>query len=168
MRTVIEGYLQLRATITYLGQNDEQGWWNSSFLTPNGLAFMEYNFPRATHLAALNATVAAAKRFHDERIGSRRCNHLFRLSFADEIALQRTLLAGGGIVPGGFPISREDAMKRLQVMAKGIVAAQAGPQRVGDAILAFTAEGLGLLAANYLAGFQQGAACLPYFSNERS
>jgi hypothetical protein len=168
MRSVPEGYLQLRATIAYLGQAGEQGWWNSSFLTPNGLAFMEYNFPRAAGLAALNATSAAAKRFHDERIGSRRCNHLFRLSFADEIALQRTLLASGGTVPGGVATSKEDAIKRLERMAKGKVTAQAGPQHVGDANLAFTPEGLKLLADHYLAGFQQGVACLPYFSNVRS
>jgi hypothetical protein len=163
-----EKYIALRNAISCLGQSAELGWWNSTFLTSNGLAIIEFNFPRAAGFAALNATVAAAKRFHDERIGKRRCNHLFRLSFADEIALQRTVLTAGGEVLDGYACSQEDAIRRLESMAKGKVTAQSGPKRVGDANQAFTPEGFQLLADYYLAGLQQGVACLPYFSNERS
>ena len=49
----------------------------------------QYNFPRAPDFAAANATTAAAKRLHDERIGKRRCVHLFRLALGDEMLIQR-------------------------------------------------------------------------------
>ena len=168
MIPVTEQYLQLRTAVAFLGQQDGMAWWSTSFLTPNGVAYLDYNFPRAPAFAALNATATAAKRFHDERIGRRRCNHLFRLTMADEIVLQRTLLASASKAAELIPSSKEDAMARIQKLARGKAVPQAGPTRVGETPAAFTSEGVQLLAAHYLAGFEQGIACLPYFSSDRA
>jgi hypothetical protein len=79
--------------VAFLGEAYGANWWSSSFLTPNGLAFAEFNFPRATRFAAVSGATAGAKRFHDERIGRRQCVHLFRLSLIDEMLVQRPFAA---------------------------------------------------------------------------
>jgi hypothetical protein len=66
----------VRMAVGFLGQARLSAWWTSSFLSSNGFAIAEYNFPRSAVYAAMNATSAAAKRLHDERIGKRRCVHL--------------------------------------------------------------------------------------------
>src|SRR4051812_46332727 len=88
-------FAMVRMAVGFLGQAGLFGWWSSSFLSPNGLAITQYNFPRAASYAALTATVGAAKHLHDERIGRRRCVHLFRLALADEVLIQRTVQHNG-------------------------------------------------------------------------
>jgi hypothetical protein len=84
-------FATVRLAVGYLGQAGSSDWWSSSFLSSNGLAVAQYNFPRGAGYAALNATGAAAKRLHDERIGKRRSVHLFRFALADEVLIQRTI-----------------------------------------------------------------------------
>ena len=55
-------FATVRMAVGFLGQVRSSAWWSSSFLSPNGLAIAEYNFPRAAGYAALNATAAAAKK----------------------------------------------------------------------------------------------------------
>ena len=77
--------------VAFLGQAGSAGWWTSSFLSANGIAIAQYNFPRAPAYAAVNATIAGAKRMHDDRIGRRRCVHLFRLPLVDEMLIQQAI-----------------------------------------------------------------------------
>lgn len=108
-------FATVRMAVGLLGQAGSSGWWSSSFLSPNGLAVAHYNFPRAAGYAALNATTAAAKRLHDERIGKRRCVHLFRLALADEMLIQRTIQHHGRALLDSMPRRRDDALKVLEV-----------------------------------------------------
>jgi hypothetical protein len=137
--------------VGYLGQTRSSGWWSSSFLAPSGLAVAEYNFPRAAGYAALNATTAAAKRLHDERIGKRRCVHLFRLALADEVLIQRTIQHNGRAV--------------LEAEGREVISVDAGPVQIGTLTDAFTETGLSELAKHYFAGFRQEIQCLPYFAS---
>lgn len=124
-----------------------------------------YNFARDPIYAALNATTAAAKRLHDERIGKRRCVHLFRLALGDEMLIQRAIRSGGGKLLNSIPERREDAMKLLESEGGEIISVEAGPVQIGAGCDAFTETGLVELAKHYLAAFRQDIPCLPYFAN---
>jgi hypothetical protein len=153
--------------VAYLGQAGSSDWWASSFLTPNGLAFAQYNFPRAAGYAALNATAAAAKRLHDERIGKRRCVHLFRLGLAEEALIQRALQHNGRRLLDSMPHRREDALRILEAEGRELISVDAGPVQIGTTTDAFTETGLSELAKHYFAAFRQDVQCLPYFANVR-
>lgn len=124
--------------VAFLGQAGSSGWWTSSFLSPNGLAVAQYNFPRAAAYAAVNATTAAAKRLHDERIGKRRCVHLFRLALADEVLIQRAIQHDGCALLDSIPRRREDALQVLEAEGREIISVEAGPVQIGTATDAFT------------------------------
>jgi hypothetical protein len=160
-------FAAVRMAVAFLGQAGSSDWWSSSFLTPNGLAFAQYNFPRAAGYAALNATAAAAKRLHDERIGKRRCVHLFRLALADEVLIQRTLQHKGRDLLDSMPRRREDALRMLEAEGQEVISVDAGPVQIGTIMDAFTEAGLRELAKHYFAAFRQEVLCLPYFANLR-
>ena len=100
-------FAKVRLAVSFLGQAGMSAWWSSSFLSQNGLAVSHYNFPRASEYAAVNGTVAAAKRLHDERIGKRRCIHLFRLALGDEMLIQRAFQDNGRELMKSLPSRRE-------------------------------------------------------------
>ena len=165
MAQLSERYALVRMAVAFLGQGGSAGWWTSSFLSPNGLAVAQYNFPRAPDFAAVNATTAAAKRLHDERIGKRRCVHLFRLSLGDEILIQRAIKNNGCGLLNSMPKRREDAMNVLEVEGGEVISVEPGPVQIGTTTDAFTETGLVELAKHYLAAFRQDIHCLPYFAN---
>lgn len=160
-------FAAVRIAVGFLGQAESSAWWTSSFLSPSGLAFAEYNFPRAAGYAALNATAAAAKRLHDERIGKRRCVHLFRLALPDEVLIQRTFQPNKGASIGQVPRRRDDALKVLEAESRKVITVDTGPVQIGSLDDAFTETGLSELAKHYLAAFRQEIQCLPYFADAR-
>ena len=153
--------------VGFLGQVGLLGWWSSSLLSPNGLAIAEYNFPRAAGYAALNATTAAAKRLHDERIGKRRCVHLFRFALADEVLIQRAIQPNGLVFLEPVFQRREDALRVLAAESREVISVDAGPVQIGALEDAFTELGLSELAKHYFAAFRQEIQCLPYFANAK-
>jgi hypothetical protein len=157
-------FASVRMAVGFLGQAGSSAWWSSSFLSPNGLAIADYNFPRAAGYAALNATAAAAKRLHDDRIGKRRCVHLFRLALADEVLIQRTIQPGELALLDQVPRHRDDALKVLEAESRELISVDAGPVQIGTFEDAFTEAGLSELAKHYLAAFRQNIQCLPYFA----
>ena len=58
MTTLPQRFATVRIAVAFLGQAGSAGWWTSSFLSPNGLAVAQYNFPRSPDYAAVNATTA--------------------------------------------------------------------------------------------------------------
>jgi hypothetical protein len=160
-------FANVRMAVGFLGQGGSSVWWSSTFLSPNGLAIAEYNFPRAAGHSALNATAAAAKRLHDDRIGKRRCVHLFRLALADEVLIQRTFQPNGRATLDPVLLDRGDALKLLEAESREVISVDAGPIQIGTIEDAFTEAGLGELVKHYLAAFRQGIQCLPYFANAR-
>ncbi len=165
LNTLPARFSRVRIAVAFLGEAGSAGWWSSSFLAPNGIAVAAYNFPRAAGYAALNATTAAAKRLHDERIGRRRCVHLFRLSLGDEIQIQHAIQRDGCILLNFLPKSRSDAMNVLTAEGGEVISVEAGPVQIGKTADAFSEAGLVELAKHYLAAFRQDIQCLPYFAN---
>lgn len=167
MNPLPQRFATLRIAVAFLGQAGSAGWWTSSFLSPNGLAVAQYNFPRCPDFAALNATTAAAKRLHDERIGKRRCVHLFRLALGDELLIQRAIQHDAGKLLKSIPQRRDEAMKLLATEGGEVITVEPGPVQVGNTADAFTETGLMELAKHYLAAFRQDLQCLPYFANPK-
>ena len=167
MSVLPQRFARVRVAVAFLGQAGSAGWWTSSYLSPTGLAVAQYNFPRAATYAALNGTVAAAKRLHDERIGKRRCVHLFRLPLGDEMVIQRAIQDNGCQLLDAMPMRREDAMRVLEAESGEVISVEPGPVQIGTTTDAFTQAGLVELAKHYLAAFRQDIQCLPYFANVR-
>jgi len=165
MTTLPQRFATIRIAVAFLGQVGSAGWWSSSFLSPNGIAVAQYNFPRSPEYAAVNATTAAAKRLHDDRIGKRRCVHLFRLALGDEMLIQRAIQHEGAKFLKSVPQRREDAMKLLAAEGGEVITVEPGPVQIGTTDDAFTEAGLVELAKHYLAAFRQDLQCLPYFAN---
>ncbi len=160
-------FASVRMAVAFLGEAGSANWWSSSFLSQNGLAVAAYNFPRAAGYAALNSSSAAAKRLHDERIGKRRCIHLFRLSLGDETLIQRALERDGCDLLRSLPKRREDAIAVLEAESRELISIDPGPVQIGTIADAFTEPGLAELAKHYLAAFRQDIQCLPYFASAR-
>ena len=165
MTTLPQRFATVRIAVAFLGQAGAAGWWTSSFLSPNGIAVAQYNFPRSPDYSAVNATTAAAKRLHDERIGKRRCVHLFRLALGDEMLIQRAIQQDADKLLKSVPQRREDAMKLLAAEGGEVISVEPGPVQIGNSDDAFTEAGLVELAKHYLAAFRQDLQCLPYFAN---
>ena len=163
--TLSSRFANVRIAVAIVGGDGAAGWWKSSFLSANGLAVAQYNFPRAPDVAAVTAATAAAKRLHDERIGKRRCVHLFRLALGDEILIQRATQNHRCELLNSLPKSRRDAMKVLEAEGGEVISVDAGPVQIGTTADAFTETGLVELAKHYLAAFRQDLQCLPYFAN---
>jgi len=126
-------------------------------------SYRELQFPRAPGYASLNATTAAAKRLHDERIGKRRCAHLFRLALADEVSIQRAIQLNGRVFLEPAFQRREDALGALEAESREVISVDAGPVQIGSLDDAFTELGLSELAKHYFAAFRQEIQSLPYF-----
>jgi hypothetical protein len=167
MPTLASRFAKTRIAVAVLGQAGGAGWWSSSFLTPTGLEIAKYNFPRGPHLSAVNATTAAAKLLHDERIGKRRCVHLFRLPMADEMLIQQAIKADGFALLTSMPLGRDDAMAVLEAQGTGVISVEPGPVQVGTTDDAFTEVGLTELAKHYFAAFRQNIQSLPYFADTK-
>jgi hypothetical protein len=57
---VVSPLLQLRATVAFLGEKPQAGWWDTSFLHPLVLQYLGLIYPKTTHAAALTAASKAA------------------------------------------------------------------------------------------------------------
>jgi len=158
----------VRFTVAYLGQSGQANWWPTTFLDDTGLAFTTYNFARAPLVAATTATVAAAKRLHDDRIGRTHTVHLFRLPLECENAIHRAASRNRGDLLRTVPRRRESLMEFLDQTATEVIEAPAGPIQVGELGSAFTEPGLRGIAKHYAAAFRQGVVCLPYFGTGKA
>jgi hypothetical protein len=154
--------------VAFLGQAEQSKWWTCAFLTPNGLAFGAYNFPRTSLLAGFLATAEAAKAVHDHRIGKRRCLHLFRLQLTDEMAVHRAVTANGGTLLSDILQKREATLEILHEEAGELIEVADGPVQVGKLNQALSEAGLNEMAKHYFAAFRNDVQCLPFFSDSRS
>src|SRR5262245_51587114 len=88
-QTRIEQLAVVRALVAFLGEKDQFGWWDCSFLGSTGRKYLAITFPRSYIAAGVMAACEAARRVHDARIGKGRVYHLFRLRHATERRLQQ-------------------------------------------------------------------------------
>jgi len=154
----------LRIAVAHLGEKAQFGWWDTSFLSPIGFRYLELIFPRTTAFASVTATLEAACRAHDERIGKGRVSHLFRLPGDTEQKLRAEL--AGLSVPNLTEIcSQEAALRFLDALAGDIKpAAGAGPIQIGTQKDLSMATVLSRMAATYADAFRSGTRVFPYLA----
>jgi hypothetical protein len=164
--TRIRTLAKLRVSVAYLGESDQFGWWRTSFLSPTGQRYLEFNFPRTVLSAGVNSASQAAKELHDRRIGRNRVFHLFRLPHDIEQDLHLLLASEFKTELDGLIQRRELAMKALAELAEGERMEVEGPISISGTDQMTYKLSLRRTAACYFAAFEGGKQAFPYFTEE--
>jgi len=156
--------IRLRALVAYLGESDQFGWWDTSFLSRTGQRFLQRPFPRSSFAAGLHSVTVAARDMHDRSVGKGNVTHLFRLGYANERKIAEELRRYDADSLRNAFSSRDAAMNALDEMARAVDPAQGAVRigRVGDLL---TRDGIGRIAGHYHAAFSSGDTTFPYFSD---
>ncbi len=165
--TSISEIVELRCLVSFLGEKDAHGWWNTSFLGATGQRYLAFNFPRSSVSAGVNAVTQAACQLHDERIGRGRVFHLFRLPAGMEEEIHSSLLRSE--VAERLIESIPDvaaATRNLEELASGRADTSQGPVAIGTQADILKKSTLAKLAACYLNAFRNGTRVFPYFEGD--
>lgn len=154
----------LRAPVAFLGEKDQFGWWDCSFLGATGRKFIAITHPRSHVAAAVAAASEAARHVHDARIGKGRVYHLFRLPHDTEQKLHRHSLTGKNTDLVTLFESKEKALEALESMAKEPDGTQDGPVKLGGSNTLSSSTIIGRLAGVYLGAFRASKQTMPYFT----
>ncbi len=160
----VEQLALLRALVAFLGEKDQCGWWDCSFLGSTGRKFLAITHPRSHVATGVMAACEAARRVHDARIGKGRVYHLFRLPHATEQKLQRHTLTKNDTALVATFESKEKALHTLETLAKDADGASDGPIKLGDAKALASSSIVGKLAGIYLRSFKSAKQTMPYFT----
>lgn len=160
---LLQSVLRLRWVVAYLGEKDQRGWWDTSFLNENGRYYLAINYPRTAKSAALHSATVAARRLHDERIGRGRVHHLFRMPLEWEEDLQAEVRKADDWLPSVD--SEADALAVLGDLAaprtNGEEYAAVGPVQLRDSA-ALDEPLVQAMAAYYLSAFESKNQTFPY------
>lgn len=154
--------LRLRTLVGFLGETHNFKWWDTNFLSPTGRQFLAVIFPRTPLLAGFNATVTAAKRLHDDRIGKGGVYHLFRLPTNLEEDLHKMALSGETDHLSTHIGSKEDALDALAGMSASGGGSPEGPVQIGKTMDIGSEPMIGAIAYCYHHAFANGNMCFPY------
>jgi hypothetical protein len=165
-KTFIERIARLRAAVGFLGEKDQCGWWQSSFFSTGGKAFLAPAVPRTVVLAQCSGVTAAAASVHDDRIGVGRVYHLFRLPEDIEqrihVALSELELAESI----ELAVANQEAARSFLRSESGSPGeAHVGPWWVGDLSNLRLNERWQDVATQYLVSIESGEAVFPYFAD---
>jgi len=160
----IEQLAFLRALVAFLGEKDQCGWWDCSFLGTTGRKYLAITHPRAHFATGVMAACEAARRVHDARIGKGRVYHLFRLPHATEQKLQRHALTEKNTALVVAFESKDKALQALEAMAKDPDGTPDGPVKLGGAKALSSSTIMGKLAGLYLGAFWASKQTMPYFT----
>ena len=163
---LVEKLLKLRVAVAYLGEREQCGWWSTRFLGSMGTKFLAFPYPRTVFAAGVTAASAAAKAFHDKRIGEGRVVHLFRLSPVMEQRLHGSLLSQGGQELLSVIENKEASFGVLADLGKSAITSPEGPICLGPGKLLFSGTAIPKLAGFYLDAFKRAKQTLPYFTAE--
>jgi hypothetical protein len=156
----------LRILCAYLGEATQFNWWPTSFFTPIGLKFLEYNFPRTIVSAAVHSVSHAAKQLHDHRIGTAGSYHLFRLPHDVEQDVHSVILQASKDVLSRLCSSRETSLEELKQIANGEHLEAVGPIRIATVCQLTSLPALHKIAAYYGCAFENETQAFPYFTVE--
>ena len=162
----IETLAKLRILTAFLGESDQFGWWPTSFLSPTGRRYLEFNFPRTVTSAGVYSISQAAKELHDQRIGRRGVFHLFRLPHAIEQDIHALLATEAERQFASLIQSQDQAIKELEEMAEGQDMSAEGPVRISGIAQLTHKNSLRKVAACYCQAFKGDQQTYPYFTVE--
>jgi hypothetical protein len=154
----------LRALVLFLGEKDQFGWWDCSFLGSTGQKYLAITHPRSHVATGVIAACKAARRVHDARIGKGRVYHLFRLPHATEQKLQRHTLTVDAVGLVTTFESKDKALQTLETLAKDPDGTPDGPIKLGGVKALSSSAIVGKLAGMYLGAFRASRQTMPYFT----
>jgi len=156
--------IRLRALVGFLGEDEQFGWWDTSFLSDTGQRFLERPFPRSALTAGLHSVTVAARRLHDESVGKGGVGHLFRLPPAKEREVAEALrdIDAGPLLESAADL--DTALAELNEMSRAVSEVK-GAVRVGWREDLLTSDGLERVAGHYHRAFTSDEKVFPYFSN---
>lgn len=160
----VEQLALLRSLVAFLGEKDQAGWWDCSFLGATGRKFLAITHPRSHTAAGVIAACKAAQRAHDDRIGKGRVYHLFRLPHVMEQKLQRAVLTQDNAELVAIFETKVKALSKLELLAKEHPHTPDGPFKLGDAKAIMSPSTIGKLAAIYHSAFKSAKQSMPYFT----
>jgi len=160
----VEQLVLLRALVAFLGEKDQCGWWECSFLGATGRKFLAITHPRSYVTAGVLAASEAARRIHDARIGKGRVYHLFRLPQSTEQRIHRHMLTTATPRMMLALESKEKALSTLETLAKDPNGTPDGPVKLGDAKGLASSSIVSKLAGIYLGAFKSSKQAMPYFT----
>jgi len=158
----------LRLLVGFLGEKNQYGWWVSSFLSSESVAFLSPVFSRSCLLSRVHGVTTAACDVHDQRIGVGDVFHLFRLPEDIEVRLQKLYSSDKlNIDVDEVLRSQEIALAQLGQMSQNIESSEVGPILLADKSSVRDSHIWSINAAHYLSGFKHGSEIYPYFGEHR-
>jgi hypothetical protein len=154
-------YGQLRLLVGYLGEKAQKNWWSTAFFDSSSRFFLEPVYARTTRLAQYNGVREAARRLHDEKIGTGNVFHLFRLPEEMEQDLHELMIDA----PDQWFAELENqsaALNALRSLSSQTITISEGPQLMGSLDLFYDSRGSTTFAQSYFAAFEQGICSFPY------
>lgn len=165
-QSIIIKISKLRLLVSFLGEKAQGGWWDTTFLSENGLSFLEFNFPRSPVMAGMTAAGQAAKRLHDSRIGKSGVYHLFRFPTGMEEEIHASLLEDR---PDGWKeliADKEAALAALQELGGSGGKVPEGPIEVCKSGEIYNEGTLAKFADHYAVAFRADFQSFPYLKSE--
>jgi hypothetical protein len=135
-------------------------------MSQTSTAFLAPVFGKRVVQARYDGVVEAARRVHDERIGTGRVFHPFRLP---ETVEHRIFNAAqfGSIDLAGAISSPDAAWATLRKLERKPVEARSGPALVGTTEMLDGPRWVADVASLYSAAFRAGVPCFPYFKRRQ-
>jgi hypothetical protein len=157
---------KIRTVVGYLGEREQQDWWQSSFFAANSRTFLSPVFGRTHLLARCIGVTRAAALVHDERIGVGRVYHLFRLPEDVEQGIHLVLHTAEVMQQVAPLVAQQDAaMQFLDSEARSLAGGNVGPAEVGHARDVRDRRYWRAVAAQYLHAFEARTEVYPYFTD---
>lgn len=157
---------KMRVAVSYLGEKDQQGWWQSSFFSRGSSAFLSPLFPRSELLAQCRGASSAALRVHDERIGVGKVFHLFRLPEEMERGIYENLIQASLVAEARLLIN--DADKAFAFLSSfGVTSTKPGPIREGTLAELGKQSLWSSMASHYAFAIQNQIQVFPYIVDDQ-
>lgn len=154
---------EARFVIGYLGEKNQNAWWDCNFLSSSSKSFLAPVFPKTMALAQYNGVCKAAAIVHDDHIGIGKHYHLYRLPDSIERHIAK-LFSHEEIIQeiSSFIKSQESALRYLEEHSVPLQSSE-GPVAVGE----YTDLGLSALLSktisHYLSAFTENRKVFPFY-----
>jgi len=160
--------IKLRVVVGYLGEREQNSWWQSAFFSASSTPFLTPVFGKTTLSAQYHGVREAATLIHDERIGTgAEVFHLFRLP--ENIEQEMHVKLSDSDLENeiqSIVASQESAITFLNEFKSSSDTQAVGPVRLGTAD-DISKAGLWKKTAGYYAyAMQNGEKTFPYVSRK--
>ncbi|WP_422482305.1 BrxE family protein [Pleomorphochaeta sp. DL1XJH-081] len=154
-----------RLVVGYLGEKNQNAWWDCNFLSASSKSFLIPVFPKTMALAQYHGVCRAAAIVHDDHIGIGKHFHLYRLPDSIERHIIRLFSQDELIQEMNSSIESQDsAIRYLEKHSVPIQSAE-GPVVLGEYSDYGLSELLPRTIANYFLAFTEGRKVFPFYRN---